>query len=167
MLWVGPDSRFSTLSLLHVVVEGGPAVQWGEPRNRFPLRAEKLLLGICCFRGLRAPSFFIYNVYGISATFIRGVTMREKRMHQAIGMVNDDFTEIMCYVHERHNVGKCPWCDYMRVQHITNEFLWRMENCGTKINHLHCNTSNKCGTYAIYVINKKGRGTKTPETADS
>ena len=63
--------------------------------------------------------------------------MTEKKMHQAIGMVNDDFTEIMCYVHERHNVGQCPWCDYMRVQHITNEFLWRMDNCGTKIKRLH------------------------------
>ena len=63
--------------------------------------------------------------------------MRKKMMHDAIGMVNDDFTEIMCYVHERHNVGQCPWCDYMRVQHITNEFLWRLENCGHKITRLH------------------------------
>ncbi len=63
--------------------------------------------------------------------------MKMKVMHERIGMVNEDFTEIECYVHQRHNIGECPWCDFRRIDNLTKEFLWRLDNCGHKIRRLH------------------------------
>lgn len=38
----------------------------------------------------------------------------------------EDAPEIK-YHHERHSVGVCPWCDFIRVDNICQEFLRRLE----------------------------------------
>lgn len=59
-----------------------------------------------------------------------------KIKHQRIGLLNDDESEIY-YCHERHSKKEhCAWCDAIRVSNIQDEFLWRVENCGIKIDHL-------------------------------
>lgn len=60
-----------------------------------------------------------------------------KMEHKINGLLSDDGNEIVGFAHERHKIGECPWCDYIRVEHITKEFFWRLDNCGEKINHLY------------------------------
>ncbi len=57
--------------------------------------------------------------------------------HQVIGMLNESETEIECYVHERHKIGECPWCDFIRVDAITDEFLRRMDSVDPPVSRLN------------------------------
>ncbi len=56
--------------------------------------------------------------------------------HERHGMLNEDRSEIVSYVHERHSIGECQWCDFIRVENITHEFIRRMDEVGD-VRHLY------------------------------
>lgn len=77
--------------------------------------------------------YFIYTLYGTSAT----MTDTKKSIHAIHGMISADGQDITGYVHERHSIGECPWCDFIRVQSVAKEFKRRMEECDEEIKSLN------------------------------
>ncbi len=65
------------------------------------------------------------------------MTNLPKSIHQEIGFISLDECEIVGYAHQRHKKGECRWCDYMRVESITKEFIRRMEECSCHIKTLN------------------------------
>jgi len=61
----------------------------------------------------------------------------KKLFHARIGFLNLDESEIVGYAHVRHRVGECRWCDFIRVNSITREFIKRMDICADKITRLN------------------------------
>lgn len=50
-----------------------------------------------------------------------------KKVHEVTGFINPEGTDIVRYVHERHPVGQCAWCDFVRSRSIAREFITRLE----------------------------------------
>ncbi len=57
--------------------------------------------------------------------------------HKRIGFISDDEREITGYGHERHALGECPWCDFVRAEGIAREFIRRMEAIDERFEHLN------------------------------
>lgn len=57
--------------------------------------------------------------------------------HKRIGFISNDGKEITGYGHERHSVGECPWCDFLRASALAEEFIRRMEVCNERFEHLN------------------------------
>lgn len=53
-----------------------------------------------------------------------------KETHNRIGLLSLDGSEIEAYAHERHKIGECPWCDFIRVENITKDFIRRLDITG-------------------------------------
>lgn len=60
-----------------------------------------------------------------------------RNYHKAIGFIDEKTGHISRYAHQRHKVGECPWCDYMRAESIAREFLRRMEVLNERMEHLN------------------------------
>ncbi len=56
--------------------------------------------------------------------------------HIVYGLI-DELDDEIVHVHERHKVGECPYCDMVRVESITREFIRRSEACEPKVSHLY------------------------------
>lgn len=50
-----------------------------------------------------------------------------KSVHEISGFIAPDGSDIVLYTHERHPVGVCAWCDYVRSRSIAREFVRRLE----------------------------------------
>ncbi len=59
----------------------------------------------------------------------------QKMIHQVMGSIveNDGGGVDIIYHHERHRVGDCPWCDFIRVERVADEFIRRVDECGRPI----------------------------------
>ncbi len=60
-----------------------------------------------------------------------------KKVHEIHGMISEDGNDITSYVHERHRIGECPWCDFIRVENITREFLDRLDRLSSPVDNLY------------------------------
>lgn len=61
----------------------------------------------------------------------------KKSRHAVIGMIDEAAPGEVIYCHERHPVGACPWCDFIRVENISKEFERRLDVCNQRIQSLN------------------------------
>lgn len=62
---------------------------------------------------------------------------KEVSEHEVIGMLSEDGSDIVAYCHERHGIGVCPWCDFIRVERIVEDFMRRLDLTKERIESLN------------------------------
>ncbi len=60
-----------------------------------------------------------------------------KKVHEVIALMDELDEHNIKYVHERHTIGLCPWCDFIRVEAISKEFIRRLNVCSEEIRDLY------------------------------
>jgi len=62
---------------------------------------------------------------------------QQKSIHDVYSRLSADGSEITGYMHERHKVGQCPWCDSVRVHHIVRDFMRRIDQTAYPVRELN------------------------------